>query len=161
MEKQLENPEKKKKAKQPSRPSEAARPRHLIGGCHLSAAVSAATLPPPSLCPVGPTCRRKLYSPPRAPLPALPRGLVLPGAESLPRAPLLSLSLRRGPSLSAPPSLRPSWTSERALTHVIGILGHVALPTRPSSFLSPVRARTHSPASFHAVLPSLALCSRR
>jgi hypothetical protein len=49
-----------------------------------------------------------------------------------PHAP--SLSLRRGPSLSAPPSPRPPWTSERALAHVAGILGHVALPTPPALF---------------------------
>jgi hypothetical protein len=141
MEKQLENPEKKKKAKQPSsaqlgparpRARVPARPRRLTGGRHLLAAVSAPTRPPPSLCPVGPTCRRQLFSPPRAPLPSLSRRPVLLGAEPLPACPFF-LSLRRGPPLSAPPSPRPPWTSERALAHIAGILGHVALPT-PSSF---------------------------
>jgi hypothetical protein len=65
--------------------------------------------------------------PPHGPLPSLPHGPVLPGAEPLSCTPLLSL--RRGPSLSAPPSPRPPWTSERALAHVTGILGHVTLPT--------------------------------
>jgi hypothetical protein len=62
------------------------------------------------------------------PLPSLPHGPSSSVTEPLPRAPLLSLSLRRGPPLSAPPSPRPPWTSKRALAHVAGILGHIALP---------------------------------
>jgi hypothetical protein len=112
MEKQLQNPEKKKKAKQPSRPS-SAQPGH-------------APAPPDRWAPPvsGGFCPARF----------LPHGPVLPDDESLPRAPLLSLC--RGPSLSAPPSPRPPWTSERALGHVVGILGHVALPM-PQLLLSP------------------------
>jgi hypothetical protein len=61
-----------------------------------------------------------------------------------------SLSLRRGPPLSASPSPRPPWTSERALAHVVGILGHVALPT-PQLLFEP-RPCPHS-------LPRLISCS--
>jgi hypothetical protein len=50
------------------------------------------TLPPPFLCPVGPTCRRQLFSPSRAPLPSLSHGPILLGVEPLPHMPLLSLS---------------------------------------------------------------------
>jgi hypothetical protein len=95
-----------------------------------------------------------VVSPSRAPLPSLPRGPVLPDAKPLPRAPLLSLSLRRGPSLSAPPSPRPPWTSERALAHVAGILGHVALPT-PQLLLSP-RSCPHSLPHLISRSPALA-----
>jgi hypothetical protein len=97
MEKQLENPEKKKKAKQPSRPSSAQRARAPAPPDRWAPPVSGgfcpACFPPPSLCPVGPTCRRQLFSPPRAPLPSPSRGAALPDAEPLPRAPF---------SLSAP-----------------------------------------------------------
>jgi hypothetical protein len=132
MEKQLENLEKKKRQSSPAgpaRPSQAARPRRLTVGATCQRRFLPHALPPPSLCPVGPTCRRQLLPPPRAPFPSPPRGPVLPDTEQLPRAPLLSLSLRRRPSLSVPPSPRPPWTNERALAHVAGILGHVALPT--------------------------------
>jgi hypothetical protein len=67
MEKQLENPEKKKKRKQPSRPtkpSQAARPRRLTGGPCLSAAILSRTRPPSlACCPVGPICRCQFPSP--------------------------------------------------------------------------------------------------
>jgi hypothetical protein len=75
-----------------------------------------------------------------------------------------SLSLRRGPSLSVPPSPRLRWTSERALAHVARILGHVALPT-PQLLLSPrpcprslPRLISRSPALARALLtpPDLA-----
>jgi hypothetical protein len=95
MEKQLENPRKKKRQSSPSRPiqpSGAARPRRLTGGRHLSAAVSAPVRSlSPSLCPVGPGCRC------RFPLPARPSSIsalrvrsarhrvVAPCARSLPR----------------------------------------------------------------------------
>jgi hypothetical protein len=126
MEKQLENLEKKKKAKQPS---QAARPRSLTGGRHLPAAVSAPRAFPLPLSAqwgqlVGDSC-----FPPHMPL--FPLCLAGPFCQTPSRCPArpFSLSLRRGPSLSAPPSPRPPWVSERALAHVAGILGHVALPT--------------------------------
>jgi hypothetical protein len=107
-------------------------------------------------CPVGPSCRRR-FPRPRAPLPSLPRGPALPDAESLPRAPILSL-FAPWPPLSAPPSPLLSWTSERALAHVARILGHVALPTpqllfepRPRPHSLP-RLNSHSPALSRALL---------
>jgi hypothetical protein len=129
MEKQLENPEKKKKAKQPS---QAARPHRLIGGIPLSAATSPARAPLSSLCLTGPV--RK--SPSRCPTHPF------------------SLSLHHGPSLSVPPSPRLSWTSECALTHVARILGHVALP-RPQLLFEP-RPRPHSLPRLISRRPALA-----
>ena len=80
MEKELENPEKKEKRKQPSgptKPSQAVRPRRLTGGFHLSTAVSlrlrSLSL---SLCPVGPLYRHQLPSP-TCHFPSLPRGPAL------------------------------------------------------------------------------------
>jgi hypothetical protein len=62
IEKELENPEKKKKRKQPSRPtkpSQAACPHRLTGGPRLSATVLPRARPPSlARCPVGSTCRR-------------------------------------------------------------------------------------------------------
>jgi hypothetical protein len=67
MEKELENPEKKKRRKQPSRPtkpSQAARPRRLTGGPRLSAAILPRARPPSlARCPVGPTCQCQFSSP--------------------------------------------------------------------------------------------------
>jgi hypothetical protein len=63
MKKELENSEKKKgesSPKQPSRPSQAARPRRLTGGPRLSAAVLPHACPPSlARCPVGPACWRQ------------------------------------------------------------------------------------------------------
>jgi hypothetical protein len=66
MEKELENPEKKKRRKQPShptKPSQPARPRHLTGRPRLSAAVLPHARPPSLACclvgpPVGPSFLR-------------------------------------------------------------------------------------------------------
>jgi hypothetical protein len=70
IEKELENPEKKKRRKEPSRPtkpSQAARPRRLTGGLRLSTAVFPRACPPSlALCPVGPTYRRQVPSPARS-----------------------------------------------------------------------------------------------
>jgi hypothetical protein len=70
IEKELENPEKKKRRKQPSRPtkpSQASRPCRLTGGPRLSAAVLPRARPPSlALCSVGPTCRRQFPSPIRS-----------------------------------------------------------------------------------------------
>jgi hypothetical protein len=109
---------------------------------------------------VGSRCRRQFLRS-CAPLPSLPRGPALPDAELLPRAPVLSL--RRGPPLSAPPSPCPPWTNERALAHVAGILGHVAVPT-PQLLFEPRscphslhRLISRSPALARALLTSLDL----
>jgi hypothetical protein len=135
MEKELGNSGKRKSHSGPNQPSSAQSGRAPALLLPLSATVCPA-LPslPLARCTVGPTCRRQLLRP-RVPLPSLSCGPVLPGAEPLPARPF-SLSLRCGPSLSAPPSSRPPWTSKRALAHVAGILGHVALPT-PQLLLSP------------------------
>jgi hypothetical protein len=117
MEKELENLEKKKRRKQPSRPtkpSQATRPRRL----------SAAVFPrarPPSLarCPVGPICRRKFPSPARSLSLSLSCGPGSPVAEPLPRTPFL-LYMRCGPALSVLPPPRSPWTSACALAHVVG-----------------------------------------
>jgi hypothetical protein len=131
IEKELENPEKKKKEMQPSRPNSVQQGRTpappdrrttRVSGSPLSCALSLSL----AHCSVGPTCRRRFLHP-RAPLLSLPRGPGSPFVESLPRASPF-LSLRRGPSLSVPPSPRPPWTGECALTHVAGFLGHDAHP---------------------------------
>jgi hypothetical protein len=98
-----------------------------------------------------------------APVPLLPLCLVGLVRQSLSHYPACSpsLSLRRGPPVSAPPSPRPPWTSARALAHVTGILGHDARPRAPAPFLSPACVHTNSPASICTAPPSLALYSRR
>jgi hypothetical protein len=163
MEKQLENLEKKKKAKQPSLPSSAQPgrastcPRCLTGGIHLLVTTSSPVRPLSlARCPVGPGCRRRFLRP-RAPLPSLPRGPSSPVAEPLPRAPLLSLC-----DMGLRCQLRPCrarCAAASAHTRTSPGSSATSLCPRPSSFLSPARARTHSPTSFHAVPPSLALCS--
>jgi hypothetical protein len=143
MEKQLENLGKKEKGKQPSQPSSAqpgrapARQRCLTGGIHLSTTTSS---PAPSLSRSQPSGAR-LSAPVSSP--ARPFSLCAVGLPCQFRPP----RARRGP----------------ASTHSRTSPGSSAtsLCQRPSSFLSPARARTHSPASFHAVPPSLALCPRR
>jgi hypothetical protein len=113
----------------------------------VSGSLSALPSLPLARCPVGPTCRRQLLRP-HVPLPSLSRGPVLLGAEPLP-APPFSLSLY-APWALLVSSARPPWTSERALAHVAGILGHIALPT-PQLHLSPCQC-PHS-------LPRLISCS--
>jgi hypothetical protein len=79
---------------------------------------------------------------PRAPLPSLPRGPGSPVVEPLPRALALSLSLRRGPSLSALPSPRSLWTSARTRAR-----RRNSRPRRPPMRLSSLfepRPRPHS-----------------
>jgi hypothetical protein len=94
--KELENPEKKKRRKQPSRPtkpSQAARPRRLTGGPRLSAAILPRARPPSlARCPVGPTCRCRFSSSAHSLSLSLSRGPGSPVAEPLPRTPLSPLS---------------------------------------------------------------------
>jgi hypothetical protein len=92
------------------------------------------------------------FFPPRAPLPSLPRGPALPITEPLPPR-TRSLSLCRGPPLSAPPSPRPPWTSARTRARRQDPRPRHSAHAQP--FLSPARARTHSPASVHAFPLSL------
>jgi hypothetical protein len=100
MEKELENPGKKKKSFRPkpahqAQPHARARARAIAAPDRWTPPVSASrpARSPLSLarCLVGPTCRRQLPSPAR-PLVSLLRGPILPGAEPLPRTPLSSLS---------------------------------------------------------------------
>jgi hypothetical protein len=79
--------------------------RSLPSGADLSALVSSLARSF-SLCLAGPFCQALSRCPVRPPF----------------------LSLRRGPALLGPTSPRPPWTSECALAHVAGFLGHVARP---------------------------------
>jgi hypothetical protein len=165
MEKQLENPGKKKKPKQPSRPSLAqpghalARPRRPTGGLHLSAAVpfSARSLSS-SLYPVGPGCRRQL------PPPSRPSSLSASQAR---------FAKHRVVAPARPLSLAASWDPcqlhlprahrgpARAHSRTFAESSATSLAHAPSSFLSPAHARTRSPVPIHTASPSLALCPRR
>jgi hypothetical protein len=164
MEKQLGNSGKRKRPIQP-KPAHQARPR-------------ASAAPDRRTPPVGASLPRTLLSlslslaaqwgqavtlVPFARMPLFPLCLAGSVRQSSSRCPMHSpsLSLRRGPPLSAPPSLRLPWTSAHALAHVAGILGPDARPRTLAPFLSPARTPTHSPASFRKAPPSLALCSRR
>jgi hypothetical protein len=163
MEKELENPRKKKKPFQP-KPAHQAQPRArlppLTGGPHLSVPVSCAC--PLSLThyPKGPICRHRFPSPARSLSLSLSRGPGSPVAEPLPRASPF-LSLRRGPVLSVPPSSRSPWIGACALAHAAGFLDHDARPRAQLSSYSPAGA-PHTPlTSFRTLSPSLALYPRR
>jgi hypothetical protein len=116
----------------------------------------------PFLCLVGLGCWRRFPSPVR-PSSLFPLCLAGPlyQTPSLCLARSLSLSLCRGPLLSAPPSPRSPWTSVRALAHVHRNPWPRRSAHAPSSFLSTARACTHIPVPFHTAPPSLALCTRR
>jgi hypothetical protein len=160
MEKQLENPGKMKKPKQPkpAHPTQRGRtpalPRRLTGGRHLSAAVSSPALSlSPSLCLVGPGCRRRFPSPAH---PSSLSALRARFARHRAVAPACPLSLSRcavGPPVS---STFPAPRRGPARAHSRTSPAHA-----PSSFLSTARAHTHFPIPFHIALPSLELCPRR
>jgi hypothetical protein len=96
---------------------------------------------------------------PRAPLPSLPRGPTLLGTELLPPR-THSLSALWACIVSS--ALHVPAVDQCARTRACHRDPRPRRPpTRPYPFLSPACARTHSPASFHAVPLPLALCSRR
>jgi hypothetical protein len=146
MEKELENPEKKKRRKQPShptKPSQPARPRHLTGRPCLSAAVLPHARPPSLACcpvgpPVGPSFLRSFA------LSISDSWARFASAERCPRASPF-LSFRRGPALSVPPSPRPPCSGACALAHVAGFLGHDARPRAQLPFLEPRQCLAHTP----------------
>jgi hypothetical protein len=163
MEKEFENPEKRKRRKQPSRPtkpSQAARPRRLTGEPCLSAAVFLARALPLLLAaqwdqPIGssfPSLVRPLSL-------SLSRGPGSPPPSRCPRA--SPLALRRGPALAVSPSSRPLWTSACALAHVAGFIGHDARPRAQLPFLEPRQCPTHTPRLTSLDFTSLVLCPRR
>jgi hypothetical protein len=135
MEKQLGNSGKRKKAKQPSRPSSAARPRHLTSGFHLSPTTPSPARPlSPSLCPTGPGCRRR-FPRPRALLLSLLCRPTFPVVEPLPpRARSLSLSASWACAVSSAVPAPAVDQRVRALAHVAGNLGHVVRPRVPALF---------------------------
>jgi hypothetical protein len=127
MEKELENPEKKKRIKQPSRPKSTqpghapTRPRRLSAADPLSPARSL-SLSARWGRPVG--ARYFAHSPPFS------LCLAGPDRQSLnhcPACPFL-LSLRRGPALSVPPPPCSPWTGVCAFAHVAEFPGHDSRP---------------------------------
>jgi hypothetical protein len=167
MEKQLENPEKKKKAKQPSRPSSAQLGRAPATPDRWDPPVSGNSLPRTLLslarCLVVPSCRRRFIRP-RAPLLSALWARFASRRVIAPARPFSLSASWASPVSSALPA--PPWTSARALARRRNPRP-LRSPTRPCSFFSPARARTrtrthtHSPASFHVAPLSLALCPRR
>jgi hypothetical protein len=133
------------------------RPRRLTSELHLSALVSSPVRSlPPSICPVGPACRRRL------PSPVHPRSLSISQAEpvSTPsrslRTPVSSCCVV-GPPYQIRLPREPPWTS----AHTRREPWPRRLPTCPSSLLSTAGTRSLSPASFHASSLSLVLCPHR
>jgi hypothetical protein len=139
----------------PTRPRERARPS-VTGGPRLLALIQpCAPAPPLSLYLVRPICQRRFPS-------RVPRFLsilwaVLSTLLPVPLA-LALVPLRSGGPLSTPTSPR---TAVNPHAHAHREVRSRRLPTRPSSFLSPARTRSLSPASFHPRSPSLALCRHR
>jgi hypothetical protein len=146
MEKELENPEKKKRIKQPSWPksaSKATRPRRLTGGPRLSAAVLPRVRAPSlARCPVGPIYRCQFSSP--ALSLSMSRGPGSPVAELLPRAPFSSLFAPWVcPVSSAPSALA---VEQRVCTRARHRISRPRRPpTRPAPFLEPRQCPLHTP----------------
>jgi hypothetical protein len=172
MEKQLGNLGKRKKTilAQTSPPGPAARARACAPAAPdrrappVSGRLSRALFPLSRSLPSGAELSAPVSSPARPSSLSASRACAARRRTVAPRARSFSLSLRRGPPLSTLPSPRPPWTSERALAHVAGILGHVALPTpqllfepRPCLHSLP-RLISRSPAPTRALLtlPDLA-----
>jgi hypothetical protein len=142
MEKELENPEKKKRIKQPTQPKSAqpgrapARPRCLIGGPRLSAAdpLSRACSLSRSL-PSGADLSVLVFFTRALPL-SLSRGPGSPVAESLPRAHLSSLSAPWACPVSSAPSVLA--VDRRVRTRARRRISRPRRPpTRPAPFLKP------------------------
>jgi hypothetical protein len=139
MGKKLENPEKNKRRKQPSRPtkpSEAARPRCLTGGPRLSAAVPLSHAP--SLSRSLPS-EANLSAPVTSPALSLFCGPDSPVPSRCPRASPF-LSLHRGPTFPAPAVDRRVRTRARRR-----VSRPRRPPTRPAPFLEPRQCPTHTP----------------
>jgi hypothetical protein len=150
MEKELENPEKKKRIKQPSRPKSVqpgrapACPRCLIGGPRLSAAdpLSRARSLSRAL-PAGANLSAPVFFTRALPL-SLSHGPRSPVAEPLPRAPLSSLSaLWACPVSFAPSTLA---VDRRVRTHARRRISRPRRPpTCPAPFLEPRQCPAHTP----------------
>jgi hypothetical protein len=160
MEKELENPEKKKRIKQPSRPK-SAQPGHApapsdrrtppISGSSPSRAPSL-----PHSVPSGADLSVPVPPPHTLSLSRGPGSLV---AEPLPRAPLSSLSASWVCHVSSAPSTLV--VDRRVRTRARRRISRPRLPpTRPAPFLEPPSAPRSPLASFCTLLPSLALCPR-
>ena len=163
MEKELENPEKKKRRKQPSRPtkpSQAARPRRLTGGPRLSAAVLPRARPPSlARCPVGPTCRRQFPSPVRS-LSLYLAGPVRQCRAVAPACPLFSLYVVGLPCQIRHP--RAHRGPARAHSRTLPNFSATTPDHAPSSlFRAPPVPHAHPLTSFRTPSPSLTLCPRR
>jgi hypothetical protein len=150
MEKELENSEKKKRRKQPSRPNLAQpgrapappdRRTPHVSGSSLSRAPSL-----PRSLPSGASLSALVFFPARS-LSLCLAGPVRQSSSRCPARPFL-LSRRRGPYLSVLPPPRSPWTGTCALAHITGVLGHDAHPRAqcpcPISLIAPY-ARPISP----------------
>jgi hypothetical protein len=129
MEKELENPDKKKRIKQPSRPKSAQPGRAPAPLDRRTPPVSSRS-PLPRVLPISLSTRwgRPVGAGYFARSLSLSLYLTGPDRQSPSRCPArpFLLSLRRGPALSVPPPPRSAWTGACALAHVTGFLGHGA-----------------------------------
>jgi hypothetical protein len=119
------------------------RPRRLIDGPRLSAAVLPRARPPSlARCPVGPICRRQFPSPARSL--SLSRGPRSPAAEPLPRTPLSSLSAPWASLVSS--AFFALAVDQRVRTRARRRVSRPRRPpTRPAPFLEPRQCPTLAP----------------